>query len=289
MPLYDVSNFFFKGIQKGALTTRASSLSFNFFLALFPSIIYLFTLIPYISFIPHFQDHLLALIQDILPKSAYKATKVTIEDIIRHKRGGLFSFGFLFAMYFSTSGINAMMESFNKTYHTIETRSPFKQRLVSLMLTILLTFLLVTAITLLIGTETVLHYFVKFGLLKNKMALPFIYIGKWLIIAAFFFFAISFLYYFGPAKKKRYHFISAGSILATFLAILTSIGFAYFINNFGRYNKLYGSIGTLIVILLWIYFNSIILLIGFELNASIDNLYVEKKIPKRNRLIAEEF
>lgn len=275
LPLYDVASFFFRGIHKGALTTRASSLSFNFFLALFPSVIFLFTLIPYVP-IHHFQDHLLGIIQDILPKTAYKATQTTIEDIIKHKRGGLFSVGFLFALYFSTNGIHAMMESFNKTYHEIETRFPWKQRLISIMLTILLSFLLFTAIALLIGSESTLRYFVKIGLLKSKITYFMISSGKWIIIIAFFLCAISFLYYFGPAKRKRFRFISAGSTLATMLSLAMSLGFAYFVNNFGRYNKLYGSIGTLVVILLWIYFNSIVLLIGFELNASIDNAKKDK-------------
>ncbi len=270
LPLYDVGSFFIRGIQKGSLTTRASSLSFNFFIALFPSIIFLFTLIPYVP-IAGFQGTLLGLIRDFLPKNAYIATKTTIEDIVKHQRGGLLSFGFLLALYFSTNGVNAMMDSFNKTYHYVETRSPFKQRLVSIMVTVILSLLLLLAITLIIFSESALIYVVKIGLLRNQVTYYMLSGGKWVIIISLLFLNFSFLYYFAPARKKRFRFISAGSTLATFLSLATSLGFAYFVNNFGKYNKVYGSIGTLMVILLWIYFNSVILLVGFELNASIDN------------------
>jgi membrane protein len=108
-------------------------------------------------------------------------------------------------------------------------------------------------------------------LIKNKTQVFLLVAGKWTVVLAVFFLAISFLYYYGPSVKKRWRFISAGSTFASLLSIFTSIGFAYFVNNFGKYNTIYGSIGTLIVIMLWIYFNSYILLLGFELNASIDN------------------
>ncbi|MBP6334795.1 MAG: YihY/virulence factor BrkB family protein, partial [Bacteroidia bacterium] len=114
-------------------------------------------------------------------------------------------------------------------------------------------------------------YLVENSILKTKTQVALLLLGKWTVILSLFFFGISFLYYYAPAVKKTYRFISAGSTFATVLSILVSTGFAYFVNNFGQYNKIYGSIGTLIVIMLWIYFNSVILILGFELNASIDN------------------
>jgi membrane protein len=131
------------------------------------------------------------------------------------------------------------------------------------------------------------EYFIRWmfhhGWLKNKTQLFIILTFKWLVIAALLFFTISFIYYYGPAKKRKWRFISAGSTLATCLSILTSIGFSYFVNNFGQYNKLYGSMGTLIVVLLWIYFNSLILLIGFELNASINKAKAENETLQKRR------
>jgi membrane protein len=274
--------FFINGIQKGAITSRASSLSFNFFLALFPAIIFFFTLIPYVP-IPHFQDQLLDLIKNILPTQAFLAVRTTIEDIVRHQRGGLLSFGFIAALYFATNGVHAMIDAFNKSFHGIETRSFVKQRVISLILTISLSFLVVTAIVLIITNEYFIKWIVHHGLLKNKTQFLMLFAFKWLIIAALLFFTISFIYYYGPAKKRKWRFISAGSTLATFLSILTSIGFSYFVNNFGQYNKLYGSMGTLIVVLLWIYFNSLILLIGFELNASINKAKDENATLQKRR------
>ena len=256
---------FFRGIQKGNLTSRASSTAFNFFLAVFPSIIFLFTLIPYIP-IDNFQDQLMDLLKEFMPRSAFEATESTLEDIIKHQNGGLLSVGFIAALYFSTNGFNALIEAFNQSYHNTETRSFMMQRLISVLLVFILTLLIVIAISLIIISEIALHKIFQRDFLASFM----IQMGRGVIIFALFFFLISFTYFLGPSKKTRWKFFNPGSLLATILSILTSVGFAFYVNNFGQYNKLYGSIGTLIVVLLWIYFNSFVLLIGFELNASIN-------------------
>lgn len=270
LPVYDVADFFFTGIQRGAIKTRAQSLAFSFFLALFPAIIFLFSLIPYIP-VHNFQDQLLDIIKNLLPNNAYDATRSTIEDIIKHQRSGLLSVGFVLALYFTSNGFMAMMKGFNTSYHVSEKRSPAKRRLASLVLTFILSVLLIVATILIIFGEIVIKYLVTKHILKTKTQVWLLLLGKWVVVLALFFIAISFLYYYAPSVKKRWRFISAGSTLATVLTIITSIVFAYFVNHFGQYNKLYGSIGTLIVIMLWIYFNSLILILGFELNASIDN------------------
>ena len=277
MPVYDVADFFFTGIQKGAVKTRAQSLAFSFFLALFPAIIFLFSLIPYIP-VDNFQNQLLDLIKNLLPVNAYEATRVTIEDIIIHQRSGLLSIGFLFALYFTSNGFMALMKGFNSSYHISEKRSPSKKRMASVVLTFILSTLLILAIVLIIFGEIAIKYLVAKQILRTKTQIWLLLIGKWTIVLVLFLMAISFLYYYAPSSKKRWRFVSPGSTLATVLTILTSILFAYFVNNFGQYNKLYGSIGTLVVIMLWIYFNSLILILGFELNASID---IAKKQVKR--------
>jgi membrane protein len=269
MPVYNVADFFFTGIQRGSIITRSQSLAFSFFLAIFPATIFLFSLIPYVP-IQDFQDQLLLLIQNVLPKNAYESTRDTIEDIIKHQRGGLLSLGFVFALYFTTNGFMALMRGFNSSYHEQEKRSPWKRRVVALVLTLILSVLLIIATVLIIFSEVTFKYLVKKAILKSKTQVILILLGKWIVVFALFFFAISFLYYYAPSVRKKWRFISAGSTFATVLTIMLSIGFAFFVNNFGQYNKVYGSIGTLIVILLWIYFNSLILLLGFELNASID-------------------
>lgn len=270
LSLYDVSVFFVRGIQRGSITSRASSFSFNFFLAVFPAIIFFFTIIPYIP-VAHFQDTLLQLMRDFIPEKAYSAVEGTLFDIVKRPRGGLLSIGFVLAMYFSTNGINSLIESFNQTYHTIETRSPFKQRLVSILLVIILSVLVILSIMLIIVGPIVLEFLASKNILRDNFTLQMIIFGKWIVIVALFFFVFSFLYYLAPAKRRQFRFISAGSTLATGLTIVTSIGFNYYVNNFLQYNTLYGSIGTLMIVMLWIYFNAIIVLVGFELNASIFN------------------
>ncbi|MFH0865372.1 MAG: YihY/virulence factor BrkB family protein [Bacteroidota bacterium] len=276
MPLYDVASFFFHGLWQGSITTRASALSFKFFLALFPAIIFFFTLIPYIP-ISGFQETLLTMLQNILPKQAYVVAIETLKDIITQEHGSLLSLGFLATLYFSTSGIHGMMDAFNDSIHVKETRSFLKQKLFAVIMVLILSILIILAITLIISGSWLLDYLVREHILESVFTINTLLITKWVIIIALFFFMISFLYYLAPAKRERYRFISAGSTLATLLFIVTSVGFNYYISNFSQYNKLYGSIGTLIIILMWIYINSIVLLIGFGLNVSIMNAGKLKK------------
>ncbi len=276
MPLYDVLVFFIKGMQNGYITIRASSIAFSFFLSLFPAILFFFTLIPYIP-VANFQDGLFDLLKQVLPQNAFDMVEATLVDIIKRPHNGFMSIGFLMTMYFSTKGIRSMIQAFNSTYHDVETRSWIKQRIVSLFLVLIISILIIIAIALITFGTSTLKLLVAKGILHTDLTYYLIQFGKWIVILAMFFFMISFLYYFGPVKKDRYRFISAGSSLATLLALVISLGFNYYISNFSKYNTLYGSIGTLIVFLLWIYFNSVILLIGFELNASISQAVKKSK------------
>jgi len=268
VPVYNVAVFFWRSIVDGALTTRASAIAFNFFLALFPAILFLFTLIPYIP-IPNFQDELFYLIKSIVPESVFGSIEDTVEDIITRPRGGLLSLGFLMALIFSTNGIASMMSAFDATIYSIYRRSWISQRLISIVLLFILSVLLTTAIALVTGGQLLLDYIDQHSAIFDRFTCYFFTIGKWAIILALFFFAYSFLYFMAPARKTKWRFISAGGSLATLLSLLLIFGFTYYINNFSQYNKLYGSIGTLLVVLLLIYLISLILLIGFELNASI--------------------
>ncbi len=279
LPLYDVAQFFIRGLSKGDIQMRARSVSFSFFLALFPTIIFLFTLIPYIP-IHGFQDQVLGLIKTLLPANTYAASYKTIDDIIRHQRGGLLSFGFLFALYVSTNGVFALLEGFSQTYHVRETRSPFKMRVTSLVLTLVLAVLVFMVILLIIGSEVAAKFIIREKIMGKKIPLFLVDAGQWIILISLCFVAISMIYTYGTAasmRKRQWRFVTAGSTLATILVIATSLGFNYFITHFGQYNKIYGSIGTLIVILSWIFFNVLQLIIGFELNASID---MAKRTPR---------
>lgn len=267
-PLYDVAVFFWKGIVDGAISTRASAIAFNFILAIFPAIIFVFTLIPYIP-IDNFQSELFKLLQSILPHDAFVAIRGTIEDIITQPRGGLLSFGFLAAFIFATNGIVSVIAAFNGTIHAIETRSWINQRLVALVLAIILMLLTTVSVALITISQAVMNFLVDQGFLQKNLNYYLLLGGKWLVICFLFFFGYAFLFYLAPARKTKFRFISAGGTLATILTIFTTIGFSYYINNFGEYNTLYGSIGTLVVVMLSFYFIALILLIGFELNVSI--------------------
>lgn len=270
MPFYQVMEFFFTGIRLGRIDTRAQALAFSFFLAIFPAIIFLFSLIPYVP-MDNFQEQLLDLIRNVLPNEAYSTIRLTIEDIVKRPRGGLLSIGFLMTLLFTTNGFMTMMRGFNSSYHVVESRSQLKLRWVAIVLTFILSTLVILATLLIIFSQFAVQYLAENNILRSKTQVAFLMIGKWGIVLSLFFFAISFLYYYGPSVHKRWRFVSAGATFATLLSILVSTGFAYYVNHFGQYNKLYGSIGTLIVVMLWIYFNSLSLILGFELNASIDN------------------
>jgi len=265
--LYDVVYFFYKGIVEGNITTRASSVAFSFFLALFPAIIFLFTLIPYIP-IQGFQQELFEILHDVLPPTSYEVAESTIDDIVNNKHGGLLSFGFILALIFATNGTSALISNFNITVHHLEVRNFWKQELVAIFLTIVISFFVFIGIALIIFTENFTGWLIDNNWLPEQFQ-ALVQWSRWLLLVAIIFLTISFLYYFGPANRKLWRFLSPGSLLTTLLILLGSYGFSYYVNNFAQYNKLYGSIGTLLVILLWIYLNSIFLIIGFEFNASI--------------------
>lgn len=270
LPLYTIGSFFFQELAKESLVNKASSLAYNFMLAIFPAIIFLFTLIPYIP-ISNFQDQLLSLVEMVLPNNAFLAVQSTLEDIVKNQNGGLLSFGFLSTLFFATNGVHSLMLAFNKSSLVTENRTWLKQRWVAVQLT----FLIALTLSISLAIITFSEYF--FGILRSEITLInrnfwifLIDLARWSILISLYFVTISLLYRFGPATVKKPKFFSPGSWLATILAILTFWGFAYYINRFGTYNKIYGSIGTLIVMMIWMYINSLIILIGFEFNASIE-------------------
>ncbi len=270
VPLYYVVKFFFKGIINGAITTRASAVAFSFYLAIVPTLIFLFTLIPYIP-VQDFQIQLLSLLKGIMPEYAFHTVETTLTEVLTMKSGGLLSFGFFAALFFSHNGVNSLIEAFNATYHTIETRKFFEQHLIAVVLTLLLPVLVMIGVVLIFFGQATLNWAVKMEWIKMDFTYYLIDAGKWIVVVALFYFCISFLYFLAPAKKERFRFFSGGSSLATFLIIITSLAFSFYVNNFGQYNTFYGSLGGLIVFLLWIYFNAFGLILGFELNASISS------------------
>ena len=273
IPIYDVVVFFVRGIQRGALTTRASSIAFHIALASLPLIIYFFTLIPFIP-ITDFQEGVLSMAESILPSNVYVLLESTLRDMFI-KRKALQLLGILIALYFATNAINVLIVAFNNTYHAIESRSWIERRAIAAFLVIIMFFLITTAVSLIIFSRSAINLLDSKDIIQKAFTLYLFRIGKWIVIIAMIYSALSFLYWLGPSRKMKWKFYSAGSTLASVLVILTSLIFSSIINNFGQFNKFYGSIGTLMVILLWLYFNSIALLIGFELNASIKGAKLE--------------
>lgn len=270
IPIYNVLDFFLKGLINGNLTTRASAISFSMFLALFPAIIFIFTLIPFIP-IENFQNVLLELIHDVTPNKAWEAVEVTVTDIVKRPRSGLLSIGFVLALFFATNGINSMIDAFNASYHTMEFRGIFMQRWVAIILVFVLAVLLIIAIATISLGAAIFNFLLENNWIHDSFIIHLIKGIRWMVLIALTYFGISFIYYLGPAKKRPFRFFSAGSSLATLFMMVINFVFNYYANNLANYNALYGSIGTLLLILLWVYFNSIIVLIGFELNVSIYN------------------
>ena len=275
--VWDVARFFVRDLTSEDINLRASSLAFSFFLALFPAILFFFTLIAYIP-MRHLHQDILLFISDLVPKNTYESIKGTLEDILKKQRGGLLSFGFLVALFFSTNGVNAIMIAFNKYIKTDETRSFLHQRAIAILLTLILSTLVLTGVLLVAAGRFFLFWLFKHGLLPSKSSA---YVGaqavQWIFIILLFSAVFFSLYYFGPSKRLGWRFILPGTLLATVLSVLTTLIFSYYVNYFNSYNKLYGSIGALLVVLLLIYLNSLVLLIGFEINSSIDKAYRTKE------------
>ena len=262
LSLYDVAIFFWKGIYQGAVTSRAASISFSFFLALFPGVIFVFTLIPFIP-IDGFQHELFRLLRDVLPPNSFDAAYSTITDILTIKRGDLLGITVSAALFFATNGTLALIGNFGQTVHRLNVRGFWSQYLAAFWLTLALALLLIGGIAVLALGEVWIP-----TLAPGDNGLWLTALARWVVLLGLVLFAISLLFYYGPMRAAPWRFISPGALLATVLVWLTSYLFGIYVTDFSRYNQLYGSIGTLIIIQLWIYVNAIGLIIGFELNAS---------------------
>ena len=280
VPIYDVTVFVFNEIRRFDLFTRANSIAYSFFIALFPSLLTLFTLLPYLQryllrFLPEgesFNSILSQEIQKVMPGSVGDQLFLFIKDITEVERVGMLSFGFLLAIFFSSNGMLAMMRSFEKSYaKTFKKRSVLRKRLVAIALTGLLSFLLISSIVFIILGKVIIGWLATYIGLTGFATMSIAFL-RWLAVLLLFYFGISVIYRYGASTYRRFHFFSAGTTLATILCILISVAFSMYIDDFGRYstyNKFYGSIATIIILMLWIQFNSLIILIGYELNASI--------------------
>lgn len=285
--LYNVFQFFFRGIFNSRFNLYAGSLSWNFFLAIFPSMIFLFTLIAYFPGY-NFERAIFKWMNAFLPKDTYKLIKDTIADIVHNQRSGLLSIGFFAALFFASNGVFSMMLAFDSNFNESEKkkRNFFQKRFKSILLTIGITTLILLLLTVLIGGNQMSSYIIKHEILNRTAMLFFIKALQFLCLITLVFFIMSSLYYFGHSSKLKFKFFSPGAIVATILSLAATYGFSHYVESFDSYNKLYGSIGAIIVLMLLIYFNTLCVLVGFELNKSIKTVV---KIAQEKRKLENRF
>jgi len=274
--LYRFFGILSRNIAEDEVMDRSNGVAFNFILAVFPLIIFLFTLIPYVTvYLPEVtNESIMQFMGELMPPSMYETVSSTILDIVSIQRGGLLTFGFIFAMYLATNGMMALMRAFNACYRTRERRNYFSTRLTAFGLTIMLAVVLLLAVLLLVVGQIVIEYFnthvhllASLGL--DSLSIYSLLLLRFVVVFIVFFITISCIYYFGPAIHYNWNFFSVGSFLATLACMAISYGFSFYIANFGSYNKVYGSIGSLIALMVWIQLLTIVLMFGYEINASL--------------------
>lgn len=270
MPLYDVLVFFFRGLFRGVLTYRAAAIAYNFFLALVPLVLFLFTLIPYVTS-ESLQGSLLDIMDQLIPSNIFTEVQSTIVEIISRPKTGLMSLGFLMTIYFATNGVDAILEGFNQSYHRMQTWPWWMQKIYAFLLMVVISFLGFVSTLFLTFGKVMINTLGKYDMINADVTIYLLFIIQWGVIIIMSLLSVSILYYYGQKRgeKRNYSFFSVGSILSTSLFIVGGLIIKAYFENFSNYNVLYGSLGTLIILLVWIYYNAIILLIGFELNTSI--------------------
>jgi membrane protein len=270
--LLDFLQFLFKKMEKDHVMEMSRSMAYSFVLSIFPAIIFLFTLIPLVP-IAHLDTLILQNLAQVLPVGIYEVAQSTIYDIVARPQTGLLSFGFLFTIYAAINGIMAMITVFNKCYRTKEDRSFIRRIFISVQILFLLVFCVLSSITLQVIVEMVFNQISFY----EQGQIVFLSIIRYLLPYLLFLMSFSLIYSLAPAVTNPWKFFSFGSLIAAFLAVSFSIFFILYFNNFSSYNKVYGSIGALIGLMLWMYFMSLIVLLGFEINAALQIIDTRRK------------
>ena len=269
IPLYNLAVFIQQELKNDALTTRANSMAYSFFLSIFPTIIVLFSVLAYTPLYDSFEKELFDSIQEIMPGNAGQMVFDFIEDVATRPRGGLLSFGFFLAIWFASNGMLSMMHGLEKDHHAVfKRRTIVEKRLMAIQLTFLLSLILVASVVVGILGNLILEkifYYVHVDLITRFTLFAF----RWIVLLLLVYTTFSMIYLYGAPTHKRLSFINPGAVVGSGFSLLSSAGFSFYVDNFGNFNKLYGSIGTLIVLMIWIQLNCMILLMGFEINAGI--------------------
>lgn len=273
MSLLDLLRAYFTGIIQGALTSRASSIAYSFFMAIFPALIFILNLIPYVP-IAGFNIKFMAFIYDLIPSSALPFFQPIITDISQTERAGLTSFVGLLTLFLMANGVSAIFGGFEGSNNVEINRSFLRQYMVALGTSIILALLLVTTISVLIYFEYVLHSLRDRDFMSSDTDITLLSLGSYLFLVIMIYTVVATLYYFGTKEGKQSRFFSPGALMTTILFMLTTYLFGIYIEIFSNYNELYGSIGALLIMMLYIWINSNLILLGFELNATLQKLRV---------------
>lgn len=266
--LYSISRFFFAALAEGHIVTRASAIAFKLFVAFFPAVIVLLTLIPYVP-IEDFQNKLLDTFQDMMPMEVFRFIEQTLHDLVKNRHGALLSVSFVMGVYLASNSIDAILAGFSSSANITKWHSPFKQRLLSLGLLVALAVLTVIAIPLLTFSGIAIRELNETGVLANSFQVYALFAVKWLISILVVLMSVSLLYNAGDPSTRRFRMVTPGALLAVFLILVVSQALAFVFSNITDYNALYGSIGAILAVQLWLYLNMIAILTGYELNTSI--------------------
>ncbi|MCS7027720.1 MAG: YihY/virulence factor BrkB family protein [Bacteroidia bacterium] len=291
--VWDVVQLAYNDTREQDISTRAAALAYNYFFAMFPALIFLFTLIP---FLPHIvpglsaqkmNQEVLDNLKQILPKEVFTWMEETIKDIITHKQGNLLSIGAIMTLYMSTRGITTLMSTFRVKHELYYTRNYIQNKLTAISITaILFTLFIIMTLLLVFWQYTIIPFLSKQGTNRQLLYLILL-ILNWSVIFGFIYLSLCLIYYIGPAKKGNRKFFSVGAGLSTVLITLSSVGFKIFLSYSTSYNKIYGSLATLIIVLIWFYTMGYILILGFEVNHFMD-IY-EQEQQKRKKEIVQVF
>ncbi|MGX7666151.1 YihY/virulence factor BrkB family protein [Flavobacterium pedocola] len=264
--LYEILELYGIGIAKGAFSYRAAAIAFSFFMALFPFALFILNLIPYIP-LEGFQEDFLQFVSDSVPPNTFGAVETILSDIMNNSYKSLLSFGFLMSIFLMANGLNAVLGGFESSYHVTIKRGYFRQYAVSIGLSLIFSFLLIVTISSIVVSEVFIQKFSARFQLDDVLIIEW---ARYLFILTLIFVGTSVLFKFGTRETKQIPYINAGAMLTVVLIIVTSYVFGIYVTKFARYNELYGSIGTLLVLMFYIWINCMILLLGFELNAIIN-------------------
>ncbi|GAB3664461.1 YihY/virulence factor BrkB family protein [Echinicola sediminis] len=280
--LYDVGKIFLHQLRKDEIDDRANAVAFNFTVALFPLILFLLNMLPFIElFFPEITpENILLFIKEVMPPSLYKGTEPTVLDIISRPRQGMLSFGFFLALFLATNGVASLMSAFNACYRTKENRGYLQTRAIAVGIVLLLILDICAAVLVMIFGNKMLVFLTEYGVVSNTILYYMVASLRFFALLLLFMIATSFIFRFAPAVHDKWHFFSYGSTTAGLLITLGFYLFSYYLNNFASYNKLYGSIGTMIALMLWLLITSYIILICFEINVSLDKAAERKHLPK---------